>query len=362
MQRGSLKAVLFRGVKVWRLQWRENGHGRTHILGRYADMSRAEADAERKKILAPLNTRTDAAEASPVTLRRYVEDEYLTVKTRVWKGSTRATTEQIIEDHILAPIGGVALASITRKDLQALLDAKAESGLSGSVVKHVRWQLAAIFGMAKTDKLTSGVNPAEKLVNPKCKPAGEKRTITIDDIRRAEMVLDIRERLIFHLTVYHGMRPGEIGGLQLGDIREGVIHVQRRIYRGAVDTPKSEKSKRDIPLMDRTVRLLDQWRQLLRDQRPEAWLFPSETGVTPVSYSNVYRRNIQPALDKVKLAKVNFQVLRRTWVTLFSKAEKDSAVRSQLAGHSVDVHENEYRQQDLEESRRAIRKLEDLLQ
>jgi hypothetical protein len=55
MQRGSLKAVLHRGVKVWCLQWRENGRGRTRILGRCMDMSRDEADAERKRILAPLN-------------------------------------------------------------------------------------------------------------------------------------------------------------------------------------------------------------------------------------------------------------------------------------------------------------------
>jgi hypothetical protein len=93
--------------------------------------------------------------------------------------------------------------------------------------------------------------------------------------------------------------------------------------------------------MERTLRLLDQWRELLTDHRPGAWLFPSETAATPVSYSNVYRRNIQPALVKVKLGHINFLILRLTWVTEFSQAEKDSAVRSQLAGNSVDVHENE---------------------
>lgn len=57
MQRGSLKVVKNRhGVKVWRAQWRENGRGRTRILGAYADMTRAEARAELDKILAPLNT------------------------------------------------------------------------------------------------------------------------------------------------------------------------------------------------------------------------------------------------------------------------------------------------------------------
>ena len=81
MQKGSLKVVKDRrGVKVWRLQWRENGRGRTRILGCCADLSRAQADAERKKILGPLNTNEEAAAGRAVTLRRYVEDEYLTVK------------------------------------------------------------------------------------------------------------------------------------------------------------------------------------------------------------------------------------------------------------------------------------------
>jgi integrase len=236
VQRGSLKVIKNRrGERVWRLQWRENGRGRTRILGRYADMSRAEADAERQKILAPLNAKTEVAPTSAVTLRRYVEDEYLTLKTRIWKASTRATTEQIVEAHILSELGSRPLASITRKELQALLDAKAESSLSFSVVGHVRWQLAAIFGMAKSDGLTS-VNPAEELVIPKCKEPGEKRTIAADSIGKAEMVLAIRERLVFHFAVYQGMRPGEIVGLQLGDFRDGMIHVARRIYRTVVDT------------------------------------------------------------------------------------------------------------------------------
>jgi integrase len=349
MQHGSLKVVKDRhGVKVWRLQWRENGRGRTRILGKYFEISRADADAERKKILASLNTRAVIGDTSAVTLRRYVEDEYLLLKTRVWKASTRATTEQIIEAHILREMGNRALATITRRELQALLDAKAGSGLSSSVVGHVRWQLVAVFGMAKADGLTT-VNPAEELVSPRCKDPGEKRLITLDAIRKAEIVLGIRERLIFHLAVYHGMRPGEIVGLQRPDIRDGMVHVERRVYRGVVDTPKSRKSRRPIPLMDRTTRLLDQWLEMTTDPRPDAWIFPSETGDTPLSYSNAYRRKIQPALAKVGLASINFHVLRRTWVT-------------QLAGHGVDVHENEYRQPQTSVLKRAMRKLERHLQ
>jgi|SRR5579871_448722 len=361
MQRGSLRLVKNKqGVKVWRAQWRENGRGRTRILGFYSQMSRASARSELDKILGPLNTA--APRASAVTLRRYVEDEYLLVKSRKWKASTRSTTEQIIETHVLKTFGDRGLASITRRELQAHLDAKAESGLSFSVVAHVRWQLVAMYAMAQGDGLIT-VNPTDGLVTPNCKRAPDKRTITVESINRAQLVLDTRERLIFRLAVCEGMRPGEILGLQVGDFRpDGMIHVERRIYRGNVDTPKSRRSRRPIPPTKATRALLEQWLELLRDRKPGAWLFPSETGSTPLSYSNVYRRQIQPSLRQVGLADVNFQVLRRTWVTEFGEVERDPHVRAQLAGHSVDVHENEYRQSQPEVLKRAMRKLEKRLQ
>ncbi len=64
--------------------------------------------------------------------------------------------------------------------------------------------------------------------------------------------------------------------------------------------------------------------------------------VTPMSTEG----GIQPALEKVGLGHVNFQILRRSWVTEFSQVESDAHVRAQIAGHSVDVHENEYRQKE----------------
>jgi len=141
-----------------------------------------------------------------------------------------------------------------------------------------------------------------------------------------------------------------------------MIHVERTIYRGKVDVPKSRRSRRPIPPTETTRLLLAQWLDLLQDRTSGAWLFPSEASTTPLSYSNVYRRQIQPALAKVGLGTVNFQVLRRTWVTEFSEAERDPNVRAQLAGHSVDVHENEYRQAQPAVLKRAMKKLDKRLQ
>ena len=92
----------------------------------------------------------------------------------------------------------------------------------------------------------------------------------------------------------------------------------------------------------------------------DAWLFPSEALRTPISYSNIWRRRIGPALKAAGIAGANYQVLRRTWVTHIAEAERDATIRAKLAGHSVEVHENVYRQPDASAMRKAMRRLEKL--
>lgn len=323
-------------------------------------MTRAEARAAFDKVLAPLQRGKDHA-CQAVTFGRFVKDEYLTLKSRVWKGSTRSTTEQLICTHLLPGLGKRALASITRKELQALLDAKADADLSESVVAHLRWQLEAIFEMAQADGLTL-TNPASALVIPKCKPAPPKTVIDVATIQRAQSVLQVRERLAFRLCTAEGMRPGEAMALQWGDIREDGIHIERRLYRGVIDTPKTRRSQRLIPPTAGTKALLAEYREMARDTSPAAWVFASETGTTPVSYSNLFRRHIQPALKTIGLDHVNFQAMRRSWVTAFAAVERDPNVRAQLAGHSVDVSENTYRQPVVEVLDQAMSKVSDLIQ
>lgn len=362
MQRGSLKQVKNRrGVNVWRAQWREAGRGKTRILGRVLDINRAEARLMLDRILAPLGVSESRRKSSGVTVRDFAENEYLTTKSRSWKTSTRITTEQIVRDHILSPLGDKLLHEVSRQDLQALVDSKAAAGLSASVVDHIRWQLVALFRMAQSDGIIL-IDPAKGIVRPRIDRQVDKRTTTRDAIVKAQMVLDIRERFIFRLAVCEGMRPGEIVGLQVGDIVDDVVHVRRRIYRGIVDTPKSKRSTREIPLTAISSALWIQYRELLMNGAADAWVFPSENDKTPISYSNVYRRQIQPALTLAELGHLNAQILRRTWVTEFSKDESDPRVRAAIGGHSVDVNVNEYYQPDLKTKRQAMDRLGKRLQ
>jgi integrase len=172
--------------------------------------------------------------------------------------------------YILQDLGPRTLASLTRKELQAHLDKHADAlSLSASIVGHIRWQLTAIFEMAEADQLVMK-RPANGLVMPRCKDAPQKRTITADDVLRSQMVLPIRERLIFRLAVCEGMRPGEIVALQVGDLRDGIFHINRRAYSGRIDTPKSKRSRRVVPATATTLALFEQWRELLLNQKADA--------------------------------------------------------------------------------------------
>jgi integrase len=170
--------------------------------------------------------------------------------------------------------------------------------------------------------------------------------------------LPIRERLIFRLATIEGMRPGEILGLQLHDLREHSVKVARRIYRGDVDSPKTGRA-REVALSPATRSLLLEWVNLLADQcRSEAWLFPSENPETPLMRDNVQRRFLQPKLAAIGLGWVTFQVMRRTNASLGHKHGIDPKVAADQRGHSVGVALEVYTQADLEQKLQAVTRLD----
>jgi integrase len=79
-------------------------------------------------------------------------------------------------------------------------------------------------------------------------------------------------------------------------------------------------------------------------------------------YKNLYVRNLQQRLKLIGLGHVNAQSLRRTVATLLDVCERDPKVRAQILGHSVSVHEKEYRQVPLQHKRKAMESLDDLIQ
>ena len=119
-----------------------------------------------------------------------------------------------------------------------MLDEKAKSGLSFSVVAHMRWDLRQILRMAVAEGFIMR-SPAELLFVPRDANRPERPIMNREEAHRCFSVLELRERVIVKLAILAGLRPGEIFGLKWGHLSETHVDIRQRIYRGHLDSPKS---------------------------------------------------------------------------------------------------------------------------
>ncbi len=181
-----------------------------------------------------------------------------------------------------------------------------------------------------------------------------------EQICLALSVLDLRERIVFRMAVFDGMRPGEILAIRLGNIGSNSVHINQRVYRGNWDTPKGRKGKRtarEVALSPGTLAEIEEWKLSLQNQTSGGLLFPTERG-TPLSRDNLWRRSLRPALQKVHLEWATFQVMRRTNASLSKKAKIDAKVAADQRGHGLGVSLEVYTMSDLEQKIDAVRRLE----
>ena len=361
-QKGSLK----RKGKQWVVQWWEDGH-RRKARWPVSEITKSEAEIKLAEILAPINGKPPVSvavssngnrsmPAAALTFGEFVERTYLPFYKGKWKRSTAMTNEDRINHHLVKEFGERTLSSFQRDELQSFLNRKA-TGLSHSIVAHLRWGLRQIFRMAVEERHLER-NPAELLFIPRSARRPEHRVMTIEEVKRLFEVLDTRERLIAKLAILSGMRTGEIFALTWKSLDSESANITQRIYHGDIDSPKTHHSVRLAALPDGLGQAIEEWRKLSPHTAKNDWVFPSETLKRPVVPYNVWRRHIGAKLKAAGLAWVTFQVMRRTHSSLLRELDVAPEIRAQQMGHSVDVNENVYTRTSLDSRRSAVNKLE----
>jgi len=341
----------------WLGRWRENGKRRVQKLGRVSEMTKSQAKEKLAEILRPINA---SADVNPNwTFGDFVEDVYFPFYRRKWKRSTKMTTQDRIEFHLVGEFKKRRLSEIKRDELQTFLDQKAAK-LSFSTVDHLKWDLVSIFKMAIAEGCIRR-NPASLLFTPREAKRPEHPTLNMKEVNKLFEALELRERLILKLAVIGGMRPGEIFALRRGGVRATCAEVKERLYRGDIDTPKTDKSVRFVALSDGLAKDLELWLAQMPNDNAEAWLFPSEKTTRPIRKDNVWRRYIKPKLEEAGLDWIDFHVLRRTHSTLMRELNVDPKLVADQQGHTLDVNMNVYTQTSLESRIDAVNTLESAL-
>jgi integrase len=309
------------------------------------------------KRLEPVNSHTGRPVTRIWTVGDWIRDAFLPLSRRKWKLSTASTTGDRIRKHVVTDLGALEMSSLTRDRLQQYLDDKAAQGCSFSVVDHLRWDLRAIFRLAAQDGVLAS-NPAELLYTPRTACSPSRRVLSAEQVHQILDVLDTREQLIVRLALFSGMRPGEILALQWKHVREDHLDVVHRLYRGQLDRPKSERSKRMVALSASTQQRMKAWRLHQAPAQPEAWVFPSATQTTPLGRDNAWRWWIAPKLKTIGLEWATFQIMRRTHATLSRQAGIDPKLVADQLGHGLGVNLGVYTVAALDKRQEAVEVLE----
>jgi integrase len=338
--------------------WWVDGRRKSRVLGFVKSMSKSKA---REAVNAIVDAEKAKRQENHVWLfGEFVKQVYFPYYTRKWKNSTRENNVSRVSVHLVAAFRHRELSTFKRDELQDVLDAKVKDGLSFSVVDHLRWDMKQIFDMAIAEGHIAR-NPALLLFTPKEAKKPVRRVMTMKEVPIHFSALAQRERLIAKLAVLAGMRPGEIFALTWGRMTATYADIRQRVYKGTIDTPKTENSTRKAALSEGLLAEIESWRMFAVDTREDAWVFPSER-MTPLSKDNCWRRSMHPMLAKVGLEWANFLVMRRTHATLMKVLGVDGKLVADQLGHTLDVNQNVYTQSPVELRQAAVNQLEKSLQ
>ncbi|MEO8369121.1 MAG: hypothetical protein ABI806_07980 [Candidatus Solibacter sp.] len=162
-QKGSLQKRRHGKQRVWVVQYYDaEGHHRYHTLGRQCDLTKGQAEKNQVAFMREVDGGDEQPDrVRPVLVREFVNQVYLPFQRGKWKGSTKGTSENRIQFHIVKELGNSQLESFTPTGLQAYLERKAVTH-GFSVVDHLRWDLTSIGDLAVAERVLT-TNPAKAL-------------------------------------------------------------------------------------------------------------------------------------------------------------------------------------------------------
>lgn len=275
--------------------------------------------------------------------------QWYAYKRRMVKEGTVAVYALVHRNHLLPAFGESEVSDIHRKDVQAFVYAKLDSGLS---VKSVR-DILIVFKMVVrwvSEEYDLPVNNNWRMEWPSKNIDSEHKLerYTPEEFRRivdAALAKPSPGKLGILLALTTGMRIGEICSLRFGDIDwdKKTLTVQRtvkRIYREqpdgrwgtelVINEPKTKSSRREIPLMRDVFNLLKAYSKVATPDYYVCTL--SEHIAEPRTYRNVYQAFIMKEVGLKHCIK--FHGLRHTFASTLIESGTDVKTVSVILGHS----------------------------
>ena len=277
-------------------------------------------------------------------------DEWLgLIQSRVSQ-QTHESYEVLLRCHVRPSIGELRIADIRQNHFQKIYDAMLVAGRSPRTIRYVHAVASMTFKKAiELNKIVR--NPCEFVELPKMRKK-EVKVLSPDQAR--SFLTHARHDphgLIFEFALVSGMRPEEYLALQWSDLdfTKQTVAVRRALIwnrKGGgfrFEAPKTEQSRRSIPLPDGLISELRSHRTAQLEQRlrlGQAYsnldlVFASELG-SPLNSRNLAQRSFRRILKAAGLddESIVLYSLRHTCATLLLIAGENPKVVSERLGHT----------------------------
>jgi len=288
-------------------------------------------DSERRKEF--ISEPTENKGTSVPCFKEFSEKWLNTFKTRKIKSTILAGYRAILNSHLYPTWGDTPINQIRVDNIQSFLNDR--ESLSKKYLTEMRNLLSQIFDYAVSSEYISR-NPArESILTIPSNKASERKPLELSELKKIIDTLDNldgQDRYYAALLIFTGMRRGEILGLRWEDIdiANNVIHVQRNATyaknQAKIDDPKTEKGKRDVPIMPELLKYL-------LPKQDSGYIFCS--GDKPISLTQF--RNMFSRLEKkLPLNEHTSHSFRHTMGTLLNDAGANFKTTMDRYVHPVD--------------------------
>jgi integrase len=263
-------------------------------------------------------------------------DEYSKVNKRSYK------TDLAMAVRLRRELSGKTLQEITTQDVERLKAklkqeiAPATVNLHLALLKHL-YTKAMEWG--KTEK-----NPAKPVKFFRANNA-RVRYLTDEEEAQLKAVFLPEHWNKVEVAINTGMRRGEQFNLKWANVN---------FQTGVLTIPRSKHGEaHHIPMNDRVVEIL----RSLPSRMKSLYVFPSETGETPLNANNFINRVWNPAREQANLADLHWHDLRHTFASRLVMAGVDLRTVQELMGHKTITMTLRYTHLSPTHQREAVQRL-----
>jgi integrase len=271
------------------------------------------------------------------------------------KHSTKVLYAGLTRTHIIdSQLGKTPMSALRPTTVERFVTQLREKGLAPSSVRQIYTVARAIGDAAVRDGLL-GKNPFVAVRRPKVS-AVEATFLQPDQIAKLlKQAETSRYAPLFEFLVNTGLRRGEALALRWNDIDldDQLLRVRGTLARIdgdlKVTDPKSDRSRRTIPLSAPAVAVLERVKERTKQDRRQARQLWQETGFVfvtdigePCDPRNALRA-LKAAADKADLKNIGLHTLRHSAASVMLSNGVPITVVSQILGHAgisitVDVY------------------------